>query len=168
MNVDELIDRFVERVDSPESNFRRIESAPWIDALESRLPKRFPASFRSLLTRYSFSAFDAGLLSFFSNLGDDSHEELNVAIFKDRIVANTTLRAGYIQFARPVDGNYDPICFDANHSSKNREFPIVRLDHEAILCRDRIQIAGKLADSFIRYAADIAHNNSFNPPQNTS
>ena len=155
MNVDELIDQFVERVNSPDSNFHRIDNAPWIVDLESRLPKRFPVSFRSLITRYSFSAFDAGALSFFSNLGDDSDEELNVAIFKDRIIADATLKAGYIQCGRPVGGSYDPICFNANDSSKNREFPIVRLDHEEILCRDRIQIVGRLADSFIRYAADI-------------
>ncbi len=155
MNVDELIDQFVERVVAPENNFWRIENASWIVAIESRLPKRFPESFRSLVTRYSFSAFDAGSLSFFSNLGDDSDDELSVSMFRDRIIADATLRAGYIQFARPVGGSYDPICFDANHSSKNREFPIVRLDHEEILCRDRIRVLERPADSFFRYAAGI-------------
>ena len=158
MNVHELVDQFVARVNSPESNFRRIESAPWIAQLEAKLPKRLPVSFQSLVTRYSFSAFDAGALSFFANLGDDSDEELSVTIFKDRAMADATLEAGYIQFARPVDGSYDPICFDTNLSSKNREFPIVRLDHEGILCRNRISISEKLADSFIRYAADIVEH----------
>lgn len=156
MNVHELIDQFVAIVDSLESNFRRIESAPWIADLEAKLAKRLPVSFRSLVTRYSFSAFDAGALSFFSNLGDGSDEELSVAIFRDRAIADVTLKAGYIQFARSADGSYDPICFDANRSSKNREFLIVRLDHEEILCRGRIRIAETLADSFFRYAADIA------------
>jgi hypothetical protein len=156
MDVDELIDQFVTVVDSPVSNFRRIESSPWIIALESRLPKRFPPSFLSLVTRYSFSAFDAGALSFFSNLGDDSDEELSVTIFRDPFIANMTLKAGYIQFARPVGGSYDPVCFDANRSSKHREYPIVRLDHEEILCSDRTQVSVTLADSFFRYAAGMA------------
>src|SRR5215216_364719 len=155
MNVHELGDQFVARVGSPESNFRRIENAPWIVDLEAKLTKRLPSSYFSLVTRYSFSAFDAGALSFFANLGNDSDEELSVVIFKDRFIADATLKAGYIQFARPVDGSYDPICFDINRSSKNREFPIVRLDHEEILCRDRIRVSGRVADSFFRYAADI-------------
>lgn len=156
MNVDKLIDQFVAHIDSPESDFRRIENAPWIIALEAKLPQRFPVSFRSLVTRYSFSTFDVGGLSFFSNLGDGSDEELSVAIFKDRIIAKATLKAGFIQFARPVSGSYDPVCFDTNRKSRNREFPIVRLDHEEILCRDRIHIVEILADSFFRYAAGIA------------
>jgi hypothetical protein len=155
MNVHQLIDQFVAIVDSPESNFRRIENAPWIIELEAKLPKPFPVSFRSFVSRYSFSAFEAGALSFFANLGDSSDEELSAAIFKDRFIADVTLKAGYIQFARHAGGSYDPVCFDANRSLKNREFPIVRLDHEEILCRDRIRVSEMLSDSFIRYVADV-------------
>ena len=156
MNVHDLIDQFVARVDSPERNFRRIENAPWIVDLEGKLGNLLPASFRSLVTRYTFSAFDAGALSFFANLGDDSDGDLRVAIFKDGIIADATLTAGYIQFARPVTGSYDPICFAANRSAKNREFPIVRLDHEEILNRGRIRVSEKIADSFISYASEMA------------
>ena len=59
-----------------------------------------------------------------------------MAILNDRIIADATLKAGYIQFTRPESGSYDPICFDATHAVSDREFPIVRLDHEEILCRD--------------------------------
>jgi hypothetical protein len=89
-------------------------------------------------------------------LGNGSDEELSVAIFRDRAIADATLKASYIQFARPVGSSYDPICFDANRASKNREFPIVRLEHEEILCHGRIRVSEMLADSFFRYAADIA------------
>ena len=118
--------------------FRKIEGAPWIEDLEPKLPKRFPASFRSLLSRYAFPPFDAGDLSLFANTGTSNEEELSVAIFKDRVIADTTLKAGYIQFARPTSGSYDPIRFDARQARSNREFSIVRLDHEEILCRERI------------------------------
>ena len=156
MNVHEIIDSFVARVDPPGDLFRRIESAPWVEALESKLPKRFPASFRSLVTRYTFPSFDAGGLSFFSNTGMDSSEELSVAIFNDRIIAMATLKAGYIQFARPESGSYDPVCFDARRAVSNREFPIVQLDHEEILCRDRINVSERVADSFYQFAASMA------------
>jgi hypothetical protein len=52
MNVGELINQFVVIIDPVGGAFRRIESAPWIDTLEARLPKRLPTSYRSLVTRF--------------------------------------------------------------------------------------------------------------------
>jgi hypothetical protein len=155
MNVGELIDQFVVLIDPAGRVFRRVESAPWIDGLEARLPKRLPASFRSLVTRYTFAAFDIGGLSFFANRGVDSDDELSVAVFNDQFIADATLKAGYIQFARPQGGSYDPICFDARRSVSNREFPIVQLDHEDILCRERIRSVAMVSPSFYRFVADL-------------
>lgn len=155
MNVHEIIDQFVTRVDPSGSLFKKVEGAPGIEELEAKLPKRFPVSFRSLLMRYAFPSFDAGGLSFFSNTGTASDEELSVAIFKDRFIAEATLKAGYIQFARPDSQSYDPVCFDSRHPSNNREFPLVRLDHEEILCHERILVSETIADSFYRFVADF-------------
>jgi hypothetical protein len=156
MNVDTIIDTFVAYVDPSGEIFRRVESAPWVEQLESRLPRRFPASFGSLISRYTFPAFDAGGLSFFSNTGGDSREELGVAIFADAAIAGATLGSGFIQFARPDSGSYDPVCFDARLPASNREFPVVRLDHEDILCRGGVRGLKATAASFYRFAADIA------------
>ncbi len=155
MNVHEIIDEFATRVDPSATIIRRVGSAPWIEGLEAKLPKRFPASFRSLLMRYSFPSFDAGGLSFFANTGTGSDEELSVAIFKDQVIAPTLLKAGYIQFARPESGSYDPICFAAQQSASNREFPVVRIDHESILCFERINSPQLVADSFYKFASDF-------------
>jgi hypothetical protein len=156
MNVDSIIDAFVAHVDPADEIFRRVESAPWVEPLESKLPRRFPASFRSLITRYTFDAFDAGGLSFFSNTGGDSRKELGVAIFEDAAIAGATLGAGYIQFARPDCGSYDPVCFDARRSASNREFRVLRLDHEDILCRGGVRGLKVVAESFYHFAANIA------------
>jgi hypothetical protein len=156
MNVDAIIAAFVTRVDPSGEVFRRVESAPWVEPLGARLPRRFPASFRSLITRYAFRSFDAGGLSFFSNTGDDSREELGVAIFGDAAIAGATLGAGFIQFARPDSGSYDPVCFDARRPASNREFPVVRLDHEYILCRGGVRGLKMVSASFYQFAADIA------------
>jgi len=163
VKLDELIDRFVARLDPEGSVFSPIVSAPWIDLLEQKLPKRFPASFRTLLTRYAFPSFDAVGLNFFANTGVDSLEELGVAIFKDRFIADATLKAGYVQFARAQGGAYDPVCFDARSSVSNREFPIVRLDHEEILCRDRVRVVETVADSFYHLIADFLDTNKETP-----
>jgi hypothetical protein len=156
MNIHDLVDLFVHEVDPSETQFRRIESAPWIDTVETALRRRFPVSFHSLVTRYAFPAFDAGGIHFFANTGHDSLDELKVAIFKDPNIANVTRTAGYIQFARPEGGSYDPICFDARRSANNREYPIVRLNHEDILCRNEAGSPAKIANSFYRFITDFS------------
>lgn len=152
MNVHEIIDKFVENIDAPKANFQRIENIDWIDEFEAKLPKRLPLSFYSLITRYSFEAFDFNGLSFFPNNVAD--ENLSITILKDRLIAEVTLQNGFIQFARPADGSYDPICFDTNISRNRREFPIVRIDHEAILCRNKIKIIETLYDSFLKFVLE--------------
>ena len=154
MNIHEIIDRFVASVIDSEANFCRIENALWINNLEKKLPKRLPVSFHSLISRYSFARFECGELSFFANLGNGSNEDLSIAIFKDRFISRVTLQAGFIQFARPADGSYDPICFNTNIPRNRREFPIVRLDHETILCQDKIRITEEISDSFLKFALE--------------
>ena len=155
MNVAELIDQFVMKVDRSSQIFRKIETAPWIDVLEGKLPRRLPASFRSLVTRYAFASFDLNGLTFFGNTGLNQEHDLTELIFRDPMMAQAMLENGYIQFARPQTGDYDPICFDARRSAANREFGIVRLDHEQLLCYDRIKVREKVAESFFRFAAEI-------------
>lgn len=155
MNLSELMNQFVLNIDPSHLIFQEIAEAPWIEVLESRLPRRLPSSFRNLVTRFAFTSFDAGPLTFFGNTGLDEENDFNVAIFADRVMAEAALKNGYIQFGRLVSGSYDPICFDARKSEPNREFSIVRLDHEQILCNDRINVVEKVAESFFKFASDI-------------
>ncbi|HEU4769597.1 MAG TPA: hypothetical protein VFS77_19680 [Pyrinomonadaceae bacterium] len=108
MNIHDLIDQFVKVVDPSATLFRRVENAPWIYALEQRVPQRLPVSFLSLITRYAFSAFATGGIHFFANTGGDALDELTVAIFNDKNITNVTHAANFIQFGRPEDGSYDP------------------------------------------------------------
>lgn len=157
MNVHEVINRLVASIAQAGHVIQPISDAPWISQLEQRLPKRLPASFRSLVTRYAFPPLQVSELSLYGNMGTDDVEEMSIAIFQDPIIAEATMRAGYIQFARPATGNYDPICFDARRTVTNREFPIVRLDHEELLRRDRIHVSEKLAESFFRFASGVVN-----------
>jgi len=155
MNIHDSIDEFVKVADPLATLFRRIDNAPWIEPLEQLLTKRFPVSYGSLITRYAFSAFDAGGIHFFANRGDQSLDELSVAIFQDPNIAQVTHANNFIQFARPEGGSYDPICFDARRSASNREYPIVRLDHEDILSRNTISSVTNIASSFYRFVTDF-------------
>jgi hypothetical protein len=151
----DVIEGFVHVVRSVGIPVVAVNAAPWIEQFEHKLPARLPRSFRSLVARYSFPSFEVGALALFANKGDAGEDELANAVFRDKVMADVTHKAGFIQFARPADGWYDPICFNTNGSSKNREFPIVRLDHEAILINSRIVVREVIAKSFLEFARGV-------------
>jgi len=154
MNTEAIIDRFVVKQQASGIAIMAIGSAPWIDALVAQFPRGLPVSFEALVKRYSFPVLEIEDIELFSNLGDLSYDDISTAIFRDKAIYETTTKAGLIQFARLRDGSYDPICFDARTTKNNREYPIVRLDHEELLCNDRIKIKSKIADSFYKLLED--------------
>lgn len=158
MNLPDLIDQFVIAVDPSNSIFGKVETAPWVDVLESKLPRRLPASYRNLVTRYAFGSFDAAELMFLGNTGHDLEDDLTISIFHDPIMSRVTLANGYIQFARPTTGSYDPICFNTTKPASNREFAIVQLDHEQILINERIKVVEKVSDSFFNFITDVVRH----------
>jgi hypothetical protein len=179
MNPDNLIDRFVHRINSSPRELMFEEEIPpalrigmdfegfwdwhikaadditWIEPLEAKLGTRFPPSFRSLTTRYQFPAFDAGPLILLANTSVGVYDELRDRIFRDQILSKGLLKSGLIQFAVPDTGSYDPVCFDMRRSQSNGESPIVRIDHEAILCDDQIVVVKEVAESFAECVATI-------------
>lgn len=44
--------------------------------------------------------------------------------------------------------DYDRICFDLGSRKKAADYRIVKIDHEEILCHNRLRIVGELAPSF--------------------
>ncbi len=131
-------------------NIKPFENIDWIEDLEARLLIRFPTSFHSLITRYIFPQFDFGPLQFLANTpeGVEKSCELRTGIFEDEYLSTSLLQNGFVQFARPAGGSYDPICFDTNNKSTSIEYSIVNIDHEDILCHDKIKITKVLAPSF--------------------
>jgi len=67
---------------------------------------------------------------------------------QDSIMWKRLLEAGYIQFGKGPDIDYDPICFDVSSRKKNKDCRIVKIDHEQILSNDRVKIVAELAPSF--------------------
>jgi hypothetical protein len=66
----------------------------------------------------------------------------------DEHLGATLLPNGYAQFGQGPNTDYDPICFDFRQRQHNGDCPIVRLDHEAILCEGRIWETAQLAPNF--------------------
>ncbi len=128
----------------------RIDSAPWIESLEARLPRRFPPSFRSLVIRYAFPAFDLGPVHLFANTGElDMDEELGSRLFADPVLSAVLLANGFVQIGRPAEWSYDPVCFDTNVRRGGGESPVVQLDHEEVLRFGRIRVERTIAGSFL-------------------
>jgi hypothetical protein len=96
----------------------------------------YPWLFRQLVDVHSFVAFDLGDVRVFSNLRgeEDNLEDL----LHDRFLIPPLVDAGFLPFARPEGGSYDPICFDVRQCSKGVDAPIVLMDHESILTHKRV------------------------------
>jgi hypothetical protein len=58
--------------------------------------------------------------------------------------------AGFVQFGKGPDFDYDPVCFDLTHRVTDGDCRIVKFDHEEILCNYRLVEVGELAPSFRR------------------
>lgn len=150
MNTETEIDAFVGRQIAAGLDFTKVDEAPWITAFEQRLPFRLPASYRSLVVRYRFCPFLLSGIEFFGNQGNGDDDDLVVASLRDPVLARVSLARGFVQIGRPDTGAYDPVCFDMNRRSNNREAPLVSLDHEAILIKERIHVLREYAKSFFQ------------------
>jgi len=177
--VDLAIDEFVERVNRsrrepldsrvvpgnlrvgrrPPDAFERVSWAivrtplpcRWVDEFKAKLPSRLPRSYESFVTRYLFPAFDVGPVTLFANTGGGVPEqwELVNAVFWDQHLSAPLLAAGLLQFGRPSTGSYDPVCFDLKARTNAEECPVVQVDHEAALVRERVKVVSQLAPSFL-------------------
>jgi hypothetical protein len=146
-NTDALVDKFTRALAEKGVPIIQSTEINWIDRLTSILPTKYPQSFMSFITRYVFDEFTVSKITFFANHGSKDSNELINAIPKDSIIFKTTTANGFLQFARPSTGSYDPICFDFRKRSNDKEYPVVRLNHEEILQFKRIKIVERLYSS---------------------
>lgn len=170
--IDYLIDCFVDTVntssrepvyepDTPPSVFlgepeddgscdwriKPLVAIDWVETLEARLPFRIPAVYHSLVARYIFPAFELGDIYFFANTPEGTaFHEFRARIFLDEHMSPKLLEQGFLQLGNPAGGGYDPVCFDMNRASET-DAPVAQLDHEEILCNDRIVIVHEVAAS---------------------
>lgn len=145
--TDRLIDSFASKLELLGCPIKRADNAARLAKLEARLPKRLPQSFDSLLSRYSFPPFDACGISFFG-WGSNSSELFEVAATAKGSLPEVLLPSRYVQIGRPDTGDFDAVCFDLKVHEQNREYRIVRADHEEILCNFRVKIRTALWASF--------------------
>lgn len=137
-----------------EWKIRSAEPNPWVAELEARLPFRLPSLYRELIAGYRFAEFEVGPVMFLANTGTPVHNELADVIFRDKFLHPTLLEKGLIQFGRAARGSYDPICFDLARRVE-KDAPIVRVDHEEVLIRERTLILTEIAPTFKDFVEQV-------------
>ncbi|MBI2253249.1 MAG: hypothetical protein HYU58_01375 [Proteobacteria bacterium] len=146
---DGIVDEFAERLKQADVLIGSTDHASSIEALEGVLGRRFPRVFASLIKCHAFKPFTWGTISFFGSSGKDGDESLSAAVLADEFMWRNLVDAGFVQFARPWDDQYDPVCFDIGTSSRTVDARIVRIDHEAILNQRRTKVLEVIAPSFV-------------------
>jgi hypothetical protein len=152
-NLDRLAKDFTITHDVPSGISRwrplnKLTDSSALDRLYAQLPARFPPLFEQLLLSYRWPEVDLHLYRMHGNpIGDDLSGFFE-RITKDKFLSSFALKNGYIPFGRGGDMDYDPVCFNIKAREKNREYEIVKLDHEEILCNERLRVSATLATTF--------------------
>lgn len=128
---------------------KKVQTDPHaLESIYTKIPARFPALFEQLLLSYRWAEIDLldyrllpnplgpGLRGFFEHMSGDP------------AIWNALIPAGYIQFGRGADIDYDPVCFDISSRRQNGDYKIVKIDHEQILCFDRVKVVAEMAPTF--------------------
>jgi hypothetical protein len=128
-----------------------------LDKLYAEIPAKFPPIYERLVLTYRWdrSELEIGnppgrLTSFeiFGNPPGRDLDELRGELFRDQGLKTTCLASGFIQFASGPNFSYDAICFDTSQKNSKGDYALVQLDHESILCKDKIRLVRTIAPSF--------------------
>jgi hypothetical protein len=120
----------------------------WIDPLEAALPVPLPPSYRSLVSRYIFPAFEVAPIILLANTGQTLYHEMTMAMTRDKVLSEVLLKNGFAQFGRPSTGDSDPVCFNFNRRNPEGEYPIVRVSHHTLVFNSLVNVLEEIAPSF--------------------
>ena len=101
-----------------------------LDPIYSKLPARFPPIFERLVLSYRWAEIDLHSHRLLANPPGPDLNGLLQQMSGSPAMWSCLLQAGYIQFGKGPDFNFDAICFDTRSQKKNRDCMIVRIDHE--------------------------------------
>lgn len=117
------------------------------------LSAKFPSLFEMLLLNYRWFPSRVAGLRLLANPPGKGLSGFLKEITRDGCLYEVCISDGYLQFALAEDVSYDPICFDFKKRSSPK-VALVRLDHEEILCRERIRVKEIVAESFEEFVCD--------------
>ena len=113
------------------------------------LPGPFPPLFEHLVLNYRWLEIDLdGFVTLLANPPGPALGPLLSGIRSDATLVEVVLPVGLVPFGKASGGSYDPVCFDTRRRRPDGDCPVVRVEHEAVLCDRRIGQSWELADSF--------------------
>jgi hypothetical protein len=127
---------------------RRETDPRQLDALLAKLPARLPPLYERLVLSYRWEEIDLEVCTLLTNPAGPDLSGLFQQMSRDSVLWTQLTRGGYIPFAKGPGGDYDPVCFDLQSRKKNRDCKIVKINHEEILCNNRIRVVSTIAPSF--------------------
>ena len=113
--------------------------------LYAKLPARFPPLYEQLVLSYRWAEVDLVSFRLLANPPGSALSRLMSEIEKDKGLWESLIPAGYIQFGKGPDVDYDPICFDIKSRTKRNDYRIVKIDHEKILCDYKVKVVAEVA-----------------------
>ncbi|MEM9413006.1 MAG: hypothetical protein AAGA30_17990 [Planctomycetota bacterium] len=118
-----------------------------------------PILFETLALSYRWLAVDLGICRLLENPPAADLQPLADAMFRDPIITNTLLPAGFVRFALAPNECYDPVCFDLSRMQDD-DCPIVRMNHEVILIHQVIGEVTTLYGSFRELVIAVIESSS--------
>jgi hypothetical protein len=119
-----------------------------LDLLYAKLPARFPPLYEQLVLSYRWAEVDLQSFRLLANPPGADLGGLLAEIELDKGLTESLIPAGYVKFGKGPDVDYDPVCFDIKSRTKGKDYRIVKIDHEEILCNHRVKVVAELAPSF--------------------
>jgi hypothetical protein len=117
--------------------------------LYRQVPGPLPPLYEQLLLSYRWFEVDlTGVVTLLANPPGPGLLHVAGQISKDPALTDVLFPLGMIPFGRADGGSYDPVCFDTRRRSRDGDCPIIRFEHESILCDSQIGDSSLIADSF--------------------
>jgi hypothetical protein len=176
MTHTELLEQFVasfEKLDEM-SEFREIDPVAWelrveppdqygqikwrpaktttapasLDPVYAKLPAHFPPLYELLVLSYRWASVDLKSFRLLANPPGPDLKRLFAEMMPGKALWESLIPAGYVQFGQGPDMDFDPVCFNIKSRTRNKDYRIVKIDHEDILCNHRVNVVAELAPSF--------------------
>jgi hypothetical protein len=119
-----------------------------LDAIYAKLPARLPHLYERLVLSYRWAEVELGFFTLLANPPGATLSGLFHEMSKDQILWDVLLKKGFVRFGKGADFGYDAVCFDLSARKKNGDCRIVKVDHEEILCNNRVKVVAEVATSF--------------------
>jgi hypothetical protein len=143
----------------------KVDAAPaMLEGIYSKLPARFPRLFERMVLSYRWAEVDLVKYRLLANPPGPDLSGLFQQISKAPALWEALLPAGFMQFGMGPDMDFDPVCFDIKSRKQGGDCRIVKIDHEEILCNNRVRVVAELAPSFCQLVLQTIEVASKAPP----